>query len=65
MGFVGIDFQRLRTRYDAGRGFSSSFRISSIWMASATATASARVRVNIDKGTVTRRVAVTLQETPP
>lgn len=53
MGFVGIDFQRLRTRYDAGRGLLIEFPYQLYVDGIRHRNGVARVRVNIDKGTVT------------
>ncbi len=53
MGFVGIDFQRLRTRYDAGRGLLIEFPYQLYVDGIRNRSGVGRVRVNIDKGTVT------------
>jgi hypothetical protein len=53
MGFVGIDFQRLRTRYDAGRGLLIEFPYQLYVDGLKNRNGVGRVRVNIDKGTVT------------
>jgi hypothetical protein len=52
-GFVGIDFQRLRTRYDAGRGLLIEFPYQLYIDGLKSRNGVGRVRVNIDKGTVT------------
>jgi hypothetical protein len=53
MGFVGIDFQHLRTRYDAGRGLLIEFPYQLYIDGLRHRNGVGRVRVNIDKGTVT------------
>lgn len=53
MGFVGIDFQRLRSRYDAGRGLLIEFPYQLYVDGIRSRNGVARVRVNVDKGTVT------------
>ena len=53
MGFLGIDFQRLRTRYDAGRGLLIEFPYQLYIDGLKNRSGVGRVRVNIDKGTIT------------
>lgn len=52
LGFAGIDFARLTTRYDAGRGLLIAFPYQLYVDGIRNRTGVARVRVNVDKGTV-------------
>lgn len=53
MGFVGIDMQRMRTRYDQGRGLLIEFPYQLYVDGLQNRRGVARVRVNIERGTVT------------
>ena len=52
LGFAGIDFARLTTRYDAGRGLLISFPYQLYVDGISNRTGVARVRVNLERGTV-------------
>jgi len=52
LGFAGIDFARLTTRYDQGRGLLITFPYQLYVDGIRNRTGVARVRVNLDKGTV-------------
>jgi len=52
LGFSGIDFARLSTRYDAGRGLLITFPYQLYVDGIRHRTGVARVRVNIERGTV-------------
>jgi hypothetical protein len=53
LGFAGIDFDRLTTRYDAGRGLLITFPYQLYVDGLSSKSGIARVRVNLDRGTVT------------
>jgi hypothetical protein len=52
LGFAGIDFARLTTRYDAGRGLLITFPYQLYVDGLSSKSGVARVRVNLDRGTV-------------
>lgn len=52
LGFAGIDFARLTTRYDAGRGLLITFPYQLYVDGIRSRSGIARVRVNLDRGTV-------------
>jgi hypothetical protein len=52
LGFAGIDFARLTTRYDAGRGLLITFPYQLYVDGLSSKGGVARVRVNIERGTV-------------
>jgi hypothetical protein len=52
MGFAGIDFARLTTRYDAGRGLLITFPYQIYVDGLSSKSGVARVRVNLERGTV-------------
>jgi len=53
LGFVGIDFARIATRYDAGRGLLITFPYELYVDGIRHRSGVARVRVNVDRGAVT------------
>jgi len=52
LGFAGIDFARLTTRYDAGRGLLLTFPYQLYVDGLSSKNGVARVRINLDRGTV-------------
>lgn len=52
LGFAGIDFARLTTRYDAGRGLLITFPYQLYVDGLSSRSGVARVRVNLERGTV-------------
>jgi hypothetical protein len=52
LGFAGIDFARLTTRYDAGRGLLVTFPYQLYVDGLSSKSGVARVRVNVERGTV-------------
>lgn len=52
LGFAGIDFARLSTRYDAGRGLLISFPYQLYVDGLSKRTGVARVRVNLERGVI-------------
>ena len=52
LGFAGIDFARLSTRYDAGRGLLISFPYQLYVDGLSNRTGVARVRVNLERGVI-------------
>lgn len=52
LGFAGIDFARLTTRYDAGRGLLITFPYQLYVDGLSSKSGVARVRVNLERGTV-------------